>query len=95
MDGCDVGVIILAEKDGRRILGSIENPTCRIWIQRTRRRRSSRGRATVRRRKRRKEAERQRVRGGGRSERGIRVGGGGTVRGEGEDDGKKALHWQG
>ena len=50
-DGDDVGVIIFAERAGRGVPGSMENPTCRILIQRMTRRRSG-GRATVRRRRR-------------------------------------------
>ena len=37
----DVGGIIVVKRANRGVLGSIENPTCRIWIQRTIRRRRS------------------------------------------------------
>ena len=40
-DDDNVGVIIVAKRDGRGMPGSIEKPPCHIWIQRTMRRRRS------------------------------------------------------
>ena len=49
-----LGSIILVERVGRGVPGSIKNPTCRIWIHRTTIMGRSEGRATVRRRIRKK-----------------------------------------
>ena len=42
-DDDDVGVVIVAKRSGRGVPGSIEKPPCRIWIQRTIRRRRRSG----------------------------------------------------
>ena len=55
-DDDNVGVIIFAERSGRRMSGSIGNTICHIWIRRTTERRSG-GRAILRRRRRKKDAE--------------------------------------